>query len=142
MSRQIVMRLGLLASGLVVVSSVAYSQGRGGQQRGLEVLSKTMQMSSTEFIQIPGPNPLLTPSPSGWDVMYNETADIFKDDETYYLYYHGFEDGYQVGVATADHPLGPWTKYEKNPIIKLGAKGSWEHAFKFALTLVGLEKWE
>jgi hypothetical protein len=126
MSRQIGLCIGVLTGVLIAYCPAAFGQGRGGQERGLEVLSKTMQMSSTEFIQVPGPNPLLTPSPSGWDVMYNETADIFKDDETYYLYYHGYDDGYQVGVATADHPLGPWTKYEKNPILKLGAKDSWE----------------
>ena len=99
---------------------------QGGQERGLEVLSKTIKLASTKFIQIPGPNPLLTPSQSGWDGMYNEVADVFKDDETYYLYYHGSEGGYQVGVATADHPLGPWTKYEKNPILKVGSKDDWE----------------
>ena len=113
---------------LAVIScmySVVMSQERGRQS--LEVLSKTMKLESTQFIQIPGPNPLLTPAENGWDKMYNEAADIFKDDNTYYLYYHASGDnGYQVGVATADHPLGPWKKYEKNPILELGAKDSWE----------------
>ena len=107
--------------------AVALSQQNDAHGKSLEVISKTMKLESTQFIQIPGPNPLLTPAASGWDKMYNEAADIFKDDDTYYLYYHAMGDsGYQVGVATADHPLGPWKKYEKNPILKIGAKDSWE----------------
>lgn len=34
---------------------------------------------------------------------------------------------YQVGGATASHPLGPWTKMRENPILKPGAKGEWDH---------------
>jgi len=26
---------------------------------------------------------------------------------------------YQIGVATAEDPLGPWTRYEENPILKI-----------------------
>lgn len=113
---------------ILCVCSVAISQETRAHPQSLEVISKTMKLASTDFIQIPGPNPLLTPAESGWDRMYNEAADIFKDDETYYLYYHASGDGgYQVGVATADHPLGPWKKYENNPILKIGPKDSWEH---------------
>jgi len=88
-----------------------------------------------KFIQIPGPNPILVPGDkSAWDGGVIETCYAFKDEETYYLYYHGTpgdeekwpRTGYRVGVATAPHPLGPWTKYEGNPIIDLGPEGSWE----------------
>ncbi|MBC8235998.1 hypothetical protein H8E77_41155 [bacterium] len=87
------------------------------------------------FIQIPGPNPILvTGDYSEWDGGVIETCYAFKDGDTYYLYYHGTprdeekwpRTGYRVGVATAPHPLGPWTKYEGNPIIDLGPEGSWE----------------
>jgi hypothetical protein len=88
-----------------------------------------------KFIQIPGPNPILVPGDeSAWDGGVIETCYAFKDEDTYYLYYHGTprdekkwpRTGYRVGVATAPHPLGPWTKYEGNPIIDLGPEGSWE----------------
>jgi len=59
---------------------------------------------------------------------------VFKDGHTYYLYYHGTprddklwpRGGYRLGVATAPSPLGPWTKYEDNPILDLGSEESWE----------------
>ncbi|MFC1738492.1 hypothetical protein ACFL1G_05520 [Planctomycetota bacterium] len=81
------------------------------------------------FIHIPGPNPILRVSQKpGWDDGVLETAGIFKDFGTYYLYYHatGAGKGYQVGVATTSHPLGPFKRYEGNPILQIGEKGSWE----------------
>ena len=49
----------------------------------------------------------------------NEGATVIKHDGIYYMTYSGNDTGYNhygVGVATAPHPLGPWTKYEHNPI--------------------------
>ncbi len=77
-------------------------------------------IANTRFIQNPGPNPILKESgPEAWDEKSCETAGVLKDGYTYYLYYHaiGQGHGYRTGVATASHPLGPWKKYEKNPII-------------------------
>jgi predicted GH43/DUF377 family glycosyl hydrolase len=93
-----------------------------------ELLSRYIERTTTEFIQVPGPNPILVPGVSGWDSRVIEAADIIKDHDTYYLYYHavGEEGSYQLGVATADHPLGPWKKYENNPILETGPKGSWD----------------
>lgn len=94
-----------------------------------------------KFLQIPGPNPLLVAGgKDSWDEKIIECCDVFKDQHTYYLYYHGVPknaklwptpgkteaQSYRLGVATASHPLGPWKKYEKNPIIDLGPQGSWE----------------
>jgi hypothetical protein len=80
------------------------------------------------FIQIPGPNPILTPGPEGaWDGEIIEASDAFKDFGTYYLYYHGNGgQGYQLGVATAPGPLGPFTKHGKKPVLGVGPKGSWD----------------
>ena len=80
------------------------------------------------FIQIPGPNPILIPGLEGtWEGGVVETSDAFKDFGTYYLYYHGNGgDGYQLGVATAPHPLGPFEKYDGNPILERGSSGSWD----------------
>jgi hypothetical protein len=55
-----------------------------------------------------------------------EAADAIKDHDTYYLYYHGFSKRYQVGVATASHPLGPWKKHDKNPVLRVGPEDSWD----------------
>jgi len=103
--------------------------------------------SAMRFIQIPGPNPIIRPDedPSAWDSSILECCNVLRDGptgwsdnyttETYYLYYHartnepeewGGRPGYRLGVASAPHPLGPWTKYADNPVIDLGPEGSWE----------------
>ncbi|MDU1889103.1 MAG: family 43 glycosylhydrolase [Dysgonomonas sp.] len=51
----------------------------------------------------------------------NEGAFVTKHKDIYYLTYSG--NNYQspfygVGYATATSPMGPWTKYEKNPIFQ------------------------
>ena len=88
-----------------------------------------------QLIQIPGPNPILREgADEDWDASMIECCNVFKDGETYYLYYHGIpkdkqrwgEGSYRLGVATAPHPLGPWTKYDDRPVLDVGPKGSWE----------------
>ncbi|MBN1804580.1 MAG: hypothetical protein JW837_04970 [Sedimentisphaerales bacterium] len=85
------------------------------------------------FLQIPGPNPILRPDKdrNAWDGNIIEACDAFKDFGTYYLYYHGSgeKDDYQIGVATSDNPLGPFKKYEGNPIVKIGKKGDWDEMY-------------
>ncbi len=88
-----------------------------------------MESPFREFIYIPGPNPCLTPGPEGtWEDGVIESAHMLKDHDTYCWYYHGSGNGlgYQLGVATASHPLGPWTRHEANPVLALGPPGSWD----------------
>src|SRR5205814_340239 len=82
-------------------------------------------LSARPFLQIPGPNPIISRGPKGsWDEYYIEAGDITKDYETYYFYYHGApveldrwgRSGYRIGVATAPRPLGPWTKSGDKPL--------------------------
>lgn len=98
------------------------------------------------FIHILGPNPAIMTGDLGtWDEWNIESADIIKDKNTYYWYYHGrgikereniqkayktgkreHPRGYRIGVATAPTPLGPWTKYENNPILDYGPLDTWD----------------
>ena len=86
------------------------------------------------FIHLLGPNPAIVPGGGkAWDGSVLEACDIFKEKNAYYWYYHAigkdenlWPKGYRIGVATAPFPLGPWTKYEKNPILDHGPEGSWE----------------
>jgi hypothetical protein len=92
------------------------------------------------FLQIPGPNPILTTGdPGSWDDWLVEAADIFEDLGTYYLYYHGSKDDqswYELGVATSAHPLGPFVRHGKAPIIPRGPAGSWDDAGTFCALVV------
>lgn len=49
-----------------------------------------------------------------------EGAVIIKHNGLYYAMYAGshYKGSYAEGYAIAEHPLGPWKKYEYNPILK------------------------
>ena len=68
-----------------------------------------------------GDNPVLKAGPEGsWDDQLVACAMVFKDtDEKYYMWYCGYGgETIDVGLASAEHPLGPWKKYEGNPLLK------------------------
>lgn len=51
----------------------------------------------------------------------NEGPFVFKHNDKYYMTYsaNSYESQfYGVGFATATSPTGPWTKYEKNPVLQ------------------------
>jgi predicted GH43/DUF377 family glycosyl hydrolase len=85
----------------------------------------------------------IPPSPrvDGWD--YRKVGDpaLFKENGVYYLYY---EIAYPpmnkgaIGVATAPSPLGPWKKYERNPILRASPPCEWDSFDFYAPRLV---KW-
>jgi hypothetical protein len=87
------------------------------------------------FVHILGPSPAIVPSPddSAVDSWILESCDVIKDVGTYYWYYHAMSKdktrwprAYRMCVATAPTPLGPWKKYDKNPILDHGPDGSWD----------------
>ena len=87
------------------------------------------------LVHILGPSPAISPStdPSLVDSLMLESCDVLKDNDTYYWYYHArsrdrnrWPRAYRVCVATAPGPLGPWTKYDKNPILDHGPEGAWD----------------
>ncbi len=102
------------------------------------------EIEKIDFIQIPGPNPVLKPGPEGtWDDLVVEAADAFEDLGTYYFYYHATNrrtGAYQLGVASATSPLGPFKKYGDKPILPVGPEGSWDDkhtACAFVMKLLG-----
>ena len=51
---------------------------------------------------------------------WNEGPDMLKHDGTYYLFYSGGfygDSSYSLGYATSSSPLGPFEKYEGNPVL-------------------------
>jgi hypothetical protein len=89
-------------------------------------------LASGDFIHIPGPNPILTAGPRGaWDGDILEASDALVDGGRFYLYYHGaggthHDSPYQVGLATAAGPLGPFRRHGDAPVLPVGPKGSWD----------------
>ncbi|HUT46960.1 MAG TPA: hypothetical protein VMX36_11790 [Sedimentisphaerales bacterium] len=90
------------------------------------------------LIHVLGPSPAIVPSAeeSAVDSRILESADVLKDtDGTWYWYYHArsrdnerWPRGYRLCVATSKNPLGPWKKYEANPVLDQGKEGQWDHA--------------
>jgi len=84
-------------------------------------------LEQLRYIRVPAP--LLAPDQASWDSVYTECPMVFLDeDNVYYMFYHapGTVVSYQIGVATAASPYGPFTKYAGNPILTVGAAGEWD----------------
>lgn len=77
---------------------------------------------SKGFTHTAGPSPAIVTGESGsWDDRVLESGDCIRVDGTYYWYYHSYstwaDTGYQIFVATAPAPLGPWRKHGELPIL-------------------------
>ena len=78
-----------------------------------------------DLLSVTGEPVLLTQPDTAWelnsgDYRWNEGPFVLTHDGKYYLYYsaNGYaQKEYAVGVAVADHPLGPYTKQANNPIL-------------------------
>ena len=88
-----------------------------------------------DLVHILGPSPAIVPSAdeSAVDSWLLESCDVIKNADTYYWYYHAMSKdktrwprAYRICVATAPNALGPWKKYQKNPILDHGPEGSWD----------------
>lgn len=78
-----------------------------------------------DLLSVVGEGVLLTRPDAPWelasgDYRWNEGPAFLKHEGKYYLFYSAnFYGGkeYAIGVAVADHPLGPYTKQANNPIL-------------------------
>ena len=87
------------------------------------------------FKHLPCPNPAVRTGTRGsWDDRACESGDIFKENGTYYWYYHAYKNpvtdfgNYQIGVCTSKSPTGPWERYKNNPLLRL-AENEWERDY-------------
>lgn len=63
------------------------------------------------------------PDYESWPV--TEGSAVLKHKGVYYLFFtanHFLSPKYAVGYATSDSPMGPWAKYENNPILEQTSK--------------------
>jgi hypothetical protein len=83
----------------------------------------------TPLYMIPGNNPIVAPAPGGWSSKECEMAGgVFqRDDKSYVMVYHCLtgDNGYNVGMSTADHPLGPWSQPAPKPVLAI-SPDSWD----------------
>lgn len=79
------------------------------------------QEISSDFTALFGaPVQVLNPLPDNWNAG-NEAPYVIKRNSVYYLMYSGGAyagPDYAVGYGTSSSPLGPFTKYAGNPILK------------------------
>lgn len=84
------------------------------------------QRLSDDLLSVEGDPVLLTTPEQYWedpngDFQWNEGAFVLKHEGLYYLMYSsGFfgNSSYSVGYGTSEEPLGEFTKYENNPILR------------------------
>lgn len=84
-----------------------------------------------DLLSVVGDPVLLTTPDTPWelttgDYLWNEGPAVLVRDGKYYLFYsaNGYATKeYAVGVAVADHPLGPYVKQENNPILNYIEEG-------------------
>ena len=79
--------------------------------------------------------------PGEWDYWKAGDPALFHESGVYYLYYEiaypQMNEG-AIGVATAPSPLGPWKKYEGNPLLRASPPGGWDSFDFYAPRLI---KW-
>lgn len=68
-----------------------------------------------------------------WDDEDVSSPTVWTEASTWYMLYEGrgnpaLTDG-QVGLATAASPNGPWTKSVSNPVLAVGAGGTWDDVY-------------
>ncbi len=100
-----------------------------GQGHGYRIGVATAKHPLGPFVKH-GNAPVLELGTKGsWDDMYVACAMVVKrvavegkEPDTYYMWYSAKgkkpeHSQWGVGLATAEHPLGPWQKYDGNPLL-------------------------
>lgn len=80
---------------------------------------------ASDLLSVVGEPVLVAKPDCDWELLsddprWNEGPYVVTHDGRYYLYYSAnfyAQKEYTVGVAVADHPLGPYTKQANNPIL-------------------------
>lgn len=88
---------------------------------------------SDDMVTFKGEPVLLTTPEQEWEDVpgewvWNEGPTILKENDRYYLMYsaHPYWDKlYSIGYAVSDNPLGPFEKYENNPVLT--SEIEWTH---------------
>lgn len=82
---------------------------------------RVVKMKSYEVADMAGPSDCFHITQSWWEGGTVEAPSVVKVGGKYIMTYSGasyYNPEYGVGVAVADDPMGPWEKYEGNPIMQ------------------------
>ena len=89
--------------------SYAYCSGRGVWQSRIDLENGRLIGDFEKIID--------KTDDGDWQLGGVEGPCVIKRQGVYYLFYSAWTRGYEIGYATAEHPLGPWRLYEGNPIF-------------------------
>jgi len=79
---------------------------------------------SGQWVKYSG-NPVLGPTPGGWDADYTVSPKVVYDGSTFRMWYDGGLAGAtSIGYATSNDGI-TWTKYP-NPVLTPGEPGTWD----------------
>lgn len=74
-------------------------------------------------------NPVLIPDVGNWDKQRVEVPDVLFDGSVYHMWFTGGNTTswweWRIGYATSSDGI-QWTKYAGNPVLNVGAAGSWD----------------
>jgi len=73
-------------------------------------------------------NPVFTKGDStSWEGHWIESPAVLYDNGTYKMWYTGVPYDWRIRIGYATSPDGiTWTKYPNNPVVSLGAPGTWD----------------
>jgi len=93
------------------------------------MLLASVGMTQTEWEKYPG-NPVLGPGASGtWDDNYIESPTVLFDGKKFQMWYAGYDHSLyaRIGYATSTDGI-VWEKHPGNPVLDIGASGTWDDA--------------
>ena len=93
--------------------------GKHVSQIYVAALTKDLKSFATQPVMATTPDQAWESPNNDW--IWNEGSYAMKYDNIYYLMYSAnvySSQDYSVGYATATNPMGPWTKYAGNPVLK------------------------
>lgn len=86
-----------------------------------------------------GGNPVLAPGPAGsFDSVGPVPSSVLYKDGLYWMWYSATRQiggAYEIGLATSRDGL-TWSKYEGNPVVKVGARDAWDDGTVIAPSVI------
>ena len=120
----------VIHSPVVLVDTVYHMWYNGNDGLGNQLIGHATSFDGVNWDKDTS-NPVLDLGPPGsWDDSYVQVIGFVSfESDTFHMWYDGYDGTYfRIGYATATNPNGRnWTKYANNPVLDVGAPGSWDN---------------